>query len=340
MDQYTLQSGSDELALVLGQQPEPRPLGDLQVIVRIMAASLNYRDLLCRGDLEGTRQGLVPLSDGAGEVIEVGSGVTRWRPGDRVSPAFFPKWRSGPFRPEYLAEALGGSNTEGVLQSLFVAHEDALVRIPDRLSFAEAATLPCAGVTAWHALFERDQVGPDHTILVQGTGGVSIIALQLAHAAGAKVIVTSSSDAKLAIAKSMGAWAGVNYKTVPDWDKAVLDLTDGRGADHILELGGPDTYNRSINCLAFGGTISQIGVLTGFGSKPDITPLQFKNGRINGICVGSVEHFERLMAFVEDHAITPRVSKTFKWSGAAEAYEALKHSDHFGKVVINIQDHS
>lgn len=340
MDRYTLQSSSEGLALVLGQQPQRGEIGDRYVVLRMMAASLNYRDLLCKGDVEGTRPGLVPLSDGAGEVIEVGPRVARWRPGDRVSPAFFPKWRSGPFRPEHLAEALGGSNTDGVLQSQFVAHEDALVRIPDRLSFAEAATLPCAGVTAWQALFERDRVGPEHTVLVQGTGGVSIIALQLAQAAGAKVIVTSSSDEKLLAAKAMGAWAGVNYRTAPDWDKAVLDLTGGRGVDHILELGGPETYARSINCLAFGGTISQIGVLTGFGSQPNITPLQFKNARINGICVGSAEHFERLLAFVDAHEITPQVSRTFKWREGDQAYDALKRSDHFGKVVIEIEERS
>ena len=304
--------------------------------MRMMNASLNYRDLLCRSDVRGTRPGLVPLSDGAGEVLEVGKNVTRWRPGDRVSPAFFPKWRTGPFRPEHLAEALGGANTDGVLQAEFVAPEDALVRIADHLSFEQAATLPCAGVTAWHALFDRDQVGPGHTILVQGTGGVSILALQLASAAGARVIVTSSSDAKLAKAKAMGAWAGVNYKTTPDWDQAVLDLTQGQGANNILELGGPDTYGRSINCLAFGGAISQIGVLTGFGAKPDITPLQFKNARIEGICVGSVAHFERLMAFMHTHQIRPHVSKVFAWSKADEAYSALKHTDHFGKVVIDI----
>ncbi len=307
-----------------------------QVLIRIGAVSLNYRDLLNFQDTTSNRDGLIPLSDGAGTVIAVGEDVTRWSVGDRVSVAFFPTWRDGPFSTAALVCALGGGQTDGMLSEYVLAQADSLVAIPEHLSLAQAATLPCAAVTAWHALFERGQLLPGETVLVQGTGGVALFGLQLATAHGARVIVTSSSDSKLARAQTLGAWRTINYKTQPDWDKAAMDITEGKGVDHILELGGPDTYNRSIAAVAPGGRIAQIGVLTGFSSQPNILPLQFKNASINGICVGSTQHFEHLNQFISTHRIQPVIDKTFAFDDAPAAYEYLKSAAHFGKVVIDL----
>jgi NADPH:quinone reductase-like Zn-dependent oxidoreductase len=306
-----------------------------QVLIRVAAASLNYRDLLTLQDTAGNREGLVPLSDAAGTVLAVGAGVTRWKAGDRVSPGFFPAWRDGAFSPAVLAQALGGGQTDGVLSQHIVADEAALVAVPEHLSLAEAATLPCAGVTAWHALFERGALQPGETVLVQGTGGVALFGLQLAVAQGARVIVTSSSDDKLARARELGAWKTINYRTQPSWEQAALDHTQGRGVDHVLELGGPDTYERSIAAIAFGGRIAQIGVLSGFVSRPNLVPLQFKNASIHGICVGSVAMYERLNAFVARHGIHPVIDQRFAFDDAPAAYERLKSAGHFGKLVID-----
>lgn len=313
-------------------------LAPTQILINVHAVSLNYRDLLNLGDADGTRDGLTPLSDATGVVAAIGSSVTRWKIGDRVSPNFFPAWLGGKFSPAHLSNALGGGQTDGVLGEYVVIDQAAAVAIPDHLSFVEAATLPCAGVTAWHALFERGQLQAGDTVLVQGTGGVALFGLQLAAAQGARVIVTSSSDAKLERATALGAWQTINYKTRPDWDQAALALTDGQGVDHILELGGPDTYDRSIAAIAPGGQIAQIGVLSGFGSQPNVTPLQFKNASINGICVGSVEHYERLTSFVDDHKILPIVDKVFAFDEVPLAYENLRAAGHFGKIAISF-DH-
>lgn len=307
-----------------------------QVLIRIGAVSLNYRDLLTLQDPSSNRDGLIPLSDGAGTVLAVGAGVTRWRIGDRVSVNFFPTWHGGTFSPAALSHALGGGQTDGMLSDHVLADAASLVAIPEHLSLAEAATLPCAAVTAWHALFERGPLQPGETVLVQGTGGVALFGLQLASAMGAKVIVTSSSDAKLDRARALGAWKTINYRSQPAWDAAVLDLTNGCGVDHILELGGPDTYKRSIAAIAAGGRIAQIGVLTGFASQPNLLPLQFKNASIHGICVGSVQHFERLNQFLSKHHIHPVVDKTFGFDDSAAAYAHLKAAAHFGKVVIDL----
>lgn len=311
--------------------------GPGQVLVQIAAASLNYRDLLTLQDTAGNRAGLVPLSDGAGTVLALGSGVTRWKVGDRVSPGFFPAWHDGAFSPAVLAQALGGGQTDGVLSQHIVADEAALVAVPEHLSLAEAATLPCAGVTAWHALFERGALQAGETVLVQGTGGVALFGLQLAVAQGARVIVTSSSDDKLARARALGAWKTINYRKQPAWEQAALDHTQGLGVDHILELGGPDTYERSIAAIAPGGRIAQIGVLSGFVSRPNLVPLQFKNASIHGICVGSVAMYERLNAFVARHGIHPVIDQSFAFDDVPAAYERLQSAAHFGKLVITLR---
>ncbi len=308
-----------------------------KVVVRIGAASLNYRDLLVRQNAgSDTKSGLIPLSDGAGTVEAIGPDVTRWRVGDRVSPTFFADWQTGPFRQAYLASARGGGVVDGVLSHLVEIDEQALVRVPAHLSLAEAATLPCAGVTAWQALFVRGRLQEGETVLVQGTGGVALLALQLAVAAGARAIIISSSDAKLERAEALGAWRTINYRHRPDWDRAVLDLTNGEGANHVLELGGPETFERSIAAVAHGGTIAQIGVLTGFGPAPNLNSLQFKNATIHGICVGSGQHHAELNTFLERHDVHPIIDHRFAFDDAPAAYDALKAARHFGKLVINV----
>lgn len=333
-NRYVLQRESGQGCLTRSPRSIPET-GPRQVLLKVAAASLNYRDLLTLND-SNARDGLVPLSDAAGTVVAVGSGVTGWKVGDRACPNFFVDWIDGRFSLKYLGHALGGGSTDGVLSEFFVAEATSLVPVPEHLSFAEAATLPCAGLTAWHALFERGALEAGETVLVQGTGGVALFALQLATARGARVIVTSSSDEKLARAHRLGAWKTINYRASPDWDKVTLELTDGKGVDHILELGGPDTYERSVAAIAAGGHIAQIGVLTGFSASANIRPIQFKNAGINGICVGSVAQFRRFAAFLAEHQIHPIIDKDFGFSEASEAYAHLKAARHFGKVVIDL----
>lgn len=318
------------------QSQELGALHPRQLRIKVKAASLNYRDLLTFNDPAGSKDGLVPLSDAAGEVVEIGSEVRKWKIGDRVSPGFFPAWTDGAFSQSNLSNALGGGQTDGVLSEFITADEAAVVAIPDHLGFHEAAALPCAGVTAWHALFERGKIQPEQTLLVQGTGGVALLGLQLATAIGARVIVISSSDEKLARAKALGAWQTINYKSQPDWDQVALELTDDRGVDHILELGGPSTYDRSIAAIAPGGQIAQIGVLSGFGSRPDMTPLQFKNAAVNGICVGSVAHYANLNRFLRKHRIHPVIDADIPFENAGTAYEMLRSAGHFGKITISV----
>jgi NADPH:quinone reductase-like Zn-dependent oxidoreductase len=329
---YRLHNANGALQLTLGERTVPQP-GPGQVLLRMGAASLNYRDLLTQQD-SSTRDGLIPLSDGAGTVQALGEGTSRWQVGDRVSPNFFADWHAGVFSAAHLGRALGGGQTDGVLSEYLLADEASLVAVAPHLSLAEAATLPCAGLTAWHALFERGGLQAGETVLVQGTGGVALFGLQLALAQGARVIVTSSSEAKLARARALGAWQTINYRTEPAWDQAALALTEGRGVDHILELGGPETYARSIAAVAAGGRIAQIGVLTGFASQPNLLPLQFKNASINGICVGSVAQFERLNGFMATHQIHPVIDQEFSLEEAPAAYAHLQSAAHFGKLVI------
>jgi len=332
---YRLARSGGSLALIRGESAVPKP-GPRQVLVRVGAVSLNYRDLLTIGDVNSNREGLIPLSDGAGTVVAVGAEASRWNEGDRVSPNFFPDWRGGGFSAAYFAKALGGGRSDGVLADYIVADAASVAAVAPHLTLSEAATFPCAGLTVWHALFERGALQAGETVLVQGTGGVALFGLQLASAHGARVIVTSSSDSKLERARALGAWRTINYRAHPDWEKVALEFTDGRGVDHILELGGPETYNRSIAAVAAGGSIAQIGVLTGFASKPDILPLQLKNASIHGICVGSVEQFERLNRFVATHRIHPVIDRHFAFDEAPAAYEHLKSARHFGKVVIDL----
>lgn len=311
--------------------------GPDEVLVRIEAASLNYRDLLVlRGHLGATRSGLIPLSDGAGRVVATGANVTRWREGDRVAPIFYRDWAAGPYREAYGAGALGGGDIDGVLADQIVVAETSLVSIPDELSLEEAATLPCAALTAWHALVVRGGLTAGDTLLVQGTGGVALFGMQIANALGAKTIVLSSSDEKRSRAEALGAFATVNYRTTPDWDIAVRELTGGLGVSHILELGGPDTFDRSLRALAAWGHIAQIGVFTGFGPRSNLIRLQQINGSINGINVGSAEQFDAMNRFFVKHRIKPIIDRTFTFDEAEAAYEELASGRHFGKIVIRL----
>lgn len=319
---------------VEGATPVPGP-GEVRV--RIEAASLNFRDLLVLdGAAKGGFDGRIPLSDGAGVVDAVGPGVARWRIGDRVAAAFFRDWIGGPFKSRYMASALGGSEADGVLAEKIILPEQSLVAIPEHLSADEAATLPCAAVTAWQALMARGGLRTGDTLLVQGTGGVALFGLQFAAAVGARVIVISSSDEKLARAKALGASVLINYRATPDWDKAVLEQTDGEGASFVLELGGPATYERSLRAVAPGGKIAQIGVLTGFGPQPNLARLQSANADILGITVGSVEHFEAMNAFIGEKRIAPVIDRIFPFEDVAGAYACLRSAQHFGKVVVRV----
>ena len=328
------QAGAGRLARVDVSKPEP---GKGEVRIRVEAASINYRDLLILDRAgQSNLSGRVPLSDGAGIVDAVGPGVMPWQVGDRVAASFFRDWISGPFKSSYVPSSLGGNTMDGMLAEYVVLPATTLVAVPAHLSAVEAATLPCAGVTAFHGLIARGGMGKGDTLLVQGTGGVALFGLQFAAALGARAIVISSSDEKLARTKALGGSILINYRDTPDWDVALMKATDGVGASHILELGGPGTYDRSLRSLASGGKIVQIGVLTGFGPKPDLARLQWENADIIGVTVGSVEHFVAMNRFLTEHAIDPIVDRIYGFDEVPEAYVHLRSGKHFGKVVIKL----
>jgi NADPH:quinone reductase-like Zn-dependent oxidoreductase len=334
MRAYELQprDGFDAVALV--DRPSPA-LGPRDVRVRVRAVSLNYRDLTLVRGAKKRKAPVIPTSDGAGEVVEVGAAVTRHAVGDRVAGAFFPNWIDGGMSEHAHSAALGGSH-DGMLAEEVVLPETAWVRIPARLSFEAAATLPCAGVTAYHALFEGHRLRPGETVLVQGTGGVSIFGLQLARAAGARVIVTSSSAAKRERALAMGADHVIDYKTEAQWGEAARAFTGGRGADVVIEVGGPGTFDQSVVALRYGGTMSLLGVLTGTKGEVNTYGIFHKGLHIAGIYVGSVAMFESLVRALEASKIDPVIDRTFGFAEARAAYEYLASGAHFGKVVIRI----
>jgi NADPH:quinone reductase-like Zn-dependent oxidoreductase len=326
-----------DLAYRLEMISRPRgSLADNQIRVAVRAISLNYRDLIGLRNKAGRKvAGRVPASDGAGEVIEIGSKVTQWSIGDRVAGCFFPTWQSGAFDLQYHQYDLGG-NLDGMLAQEAIGDDSVWVRLPDCLSFAEGATLPCAGVTAWQALVVRGALSAGQSVLTLGTGGVSTFAIQIASKMGAKVIVTSSSDEKLEKAKALGAWATINYVKNPDWDREVWRLTDAKGADHIIETGGPGTLERSLKSIAAGGQIAMIGVLTGFGPPAtSLFPLLARNVSMHGIYVGSRQHFQDFNRFIEAKRLHPAIDRIFSFEQAASAFEYLESAKHFGKIVID-----
>lgn len=335
MRAYEIVAGSSSLdGLRRCERPDPKPL-PTQILVRMQAASLNYRDLLIpRGHYMGGAVAVntIPMSDGAGEVIAVGSAVTRFRAGERVAGTFFRGWNDGK-PPRGPLAALGAPPADGVLAELVVFDEQNAVALPAHLSAASAATLPCAGVTAWRALADG-HVAAGESVLVLGTGGVSIFALQFARLAGARVIVTSSSDEKLARAKSLGADGCINYRAHPEWEREVLQLTDGRGVDHVVDVGGAGTLAHSIGSVAVGGRVAMIGVLTGVGAAGSPYGLLGKQASLNGIFVGSRGHFERMNAAISVNKMQPIVDREFGFDDAPAAYRHLESGAHFGKVVI------
>jgi NADPH:quinone reductase-like Zn-dependent oxidoreductase len=329
---YELQpkDGLDALTRVDRATPA---VGPTDVRVRVRAVSLNFRDLTQARGAKKRKAPIVPASDGAGEVVEVGGQVTRWKVGDRVAAAFFPTWQAGELSDYHHARALGGGQ-DGMLAEEVVLPEPAWVAIPDRLSFEAAATLPCAGVTAYHALFEAAQIRPGDVVVVQGTGGVSMFGLQLAKAAGARVVVTSSSEAKRARARALGADHTLDYKADPAWGESIRKWTGGRGADVVIEVGGPGTFDQSVAALRYGGTMSILGVLTGTRGEVNTYGVFHKALRVHGVYVGSVAMFESLIRALEAHRIEPIIDRTFAFADARDAYAHLQSGAHLGKVVI------
>jgi NADPH:quinone reductase-like Zn-dependent oxidoreductase len=323
--------GFDNLKLVDRAEPKAGPG---QVLVAMKAWSLNYRDLLVVTGAYNPKLKLpmTPLSDGAGEVVAVGPGVTRFKPGDRVAGCFMQRWAAGELTDEKARSALGGT-LDGVLAEQVAYLEEGLVRIPDSLSFEEGATLPCAALTAWNALVPSGGVKAGDTVLVQGTGGVSIFALQFAKLHGAKVIATSSSDAKLARAKQLGASELINYKTTPEWGKKALELVGP--LDHVVEVGGAGTLNESIRAVRHGGHIALIGVLANAPSF-NWVPILMKAIRLHGIFVGSREMFEAMNRAIATSGIKAAIDNVFDFGQAREAMQYMQSGAHFGKVVIRL----
>jgi NADPH:quinone reductase-like Zn-dependent oxidoreductase len=327
----------DLSGLVLTERPDPTA-GPGAAIVDVAAVSLNYRDWMLLQGTYNPRQRLpmIPCSDGAGVVSAVGPGVTRVKPGDRVMGLLAQNWLAGPPTLERRRATLG-SPLDGMLAERVVLSAEGLVHTPEHLSDIEASTLPCAALTAWNALFEHGNLAPGDTLLVQGTGGVSVFALQLARCAGARVIVISSSAAKLERALTIGAWQGINYIDTPDWELRARELT-GLGVDHIVEVGGANTFVKSLKAVRVGGTISVIGVLGGSTTDVPLSPVLMHSLRVQGIFVGSREMFERMNRAIAGHELRPVIDRVFAFEQAPAAMEYLARGRHFGKICVQVRD--
>jgi NADPH:quinone reductase-like Zn-dependent oxidoreductase len=323
-------------ALVQADRPEPTP-GYRQVLVKVKACSLNFRDLaIARGSYRmPVRENLIPLSDGAGEVTAVGAGVTRVQVGDHVAGNFFQRWSGGAPAADVHKSALGGG-IDGMLAEYAVLEEDGVVKVPPHLSLEEGATLPCAAVTVWHAMVEHARLKAGDTVLLQGTGGVSIFGLQFARTMGIRAIVTSSSDEKLARAKTLGAAFGINYRSTPDWEKAAVQFTGGVGVDHVVEVGGAATLTRSFGAIRVGGKITLIGGLSGGATELNPALIFGRRANVQGISVGSTQMFEAMNRAVAANAIKPVIDKTFGFADVQAAFRHVAAGAHFGKIVIRI----
>ena len=320
----------------MAERPRPEP-GPGEVLIKMEAASLNYRDVVVTRRGYGRRSGqlpLVPLSDGAGRVLASGVGVTRASAGDLVCPIFNQRWLAGPLKEEYWTGTLGGPH-DGVMQEVMLLREDGLVRAPRHLSALEAATLPCAAVTAWNSVVVQGGVKAGDVVLVQGTGGVSLFALLFAKLHGARVVATSSSDVKLERVRSMGADHVVNYRATPAWDKAAREITGGTGVDLVVEVGGAGTLETSVRAVRVSGTVSLIGVLSGVAGSVNLGPVVTQNIRLQGVTVGSRELFQDMVRAMELHHVRPPIDDhVYDFAEVGPALKALPEGNHFGKVCI------
>jgi NADPH:quinone reductase-like Zn-dependent oxidoreductase len=335
MKVYEIQGNFGLDALRLAERPQPRP-GPGEVLIKVRAVSLNYRDLLVVKGAYNPKMPLprIPASDAAGEVVEIGPNVTRVKTGARVAGLFMPGWLEGELNDAKGRTALGGA-VDGVLAEYVVLSEEAVVVVPEHLSDEEASTLPCAAVTAWNGLVHAGSARPGETVLVQGTGGVSLFALQFARLAGARVIATSSSDEKLARVKALGASSGINYRTTPEWGETVRQLTAGRGVDHVIEVGGAGTLGQSLRAVRTSGHIALIGVLSGYGQVNPL-PILMKGVRVTGIYVGSRDMFEAMNRAIALHQLRPVVDRVFPFDRAPDAFRYMESAAHFGKIVIRV----
>jgi NADPH:quinone reductase-like Zn-dependent oxidoreductase len=327
--------GLDAVKVV--EVPDPTP-GPGEVLVRMRAVSLNYRDLLMVNGMYGrgaatSNDVITPFSDGCGVVEAVGPGVTRFKTGDRVATLFFQNWVSGPPSLEKLTSALGFP-IPGAGRELGTFSQEGLSKVPDFLTDQQVATLPCAALTAWRGLFEDARLQPGDTVVLQGTGGVSIFGLQFAHAAGYRTVITSSSDEKLERAKALGADHLVNYRSEPDWSKPVREATGGRGADFIMEVGGGGTIEQSMRAVKIGGHIAIIGVVAGAGNPFNPAALIGNSAKLQGLSVGSRDMFEAMCRAIELHKISPVVDKVYPFTEAKAAFAAMAGGEHFGKIVL------
>ncbi|MGH8138102.1 MAG: zinc-dependent alcohol dehydrogenase family protein [Steroidobacteraceae bacterium] len=335
MQAYVVQQGATSLeGLRRVERPDPRP-GAGQVLVRMRAAALNYRDqLIVAGTYFGgsVARDTIPMSDGAGEVVEIGHGVTRFKVGDRLTATFFRGWAEGPPRGPLVAL---GNPADGILAEYAVLDQNDAAELPKSLSFEEGATLACAGVTAWNAIVRTCGVKPGQAVLIMGTGGVSLFALQFARAVGARIILISSSDEKIERGRALGADVGINYRRAPEWEQEVLRATAGRGVDHIVEVGGPGTLARSMRAIGYGGHIALIGLLAGFEGDTGPHPLMVKGAALHGIFVGNRSMLEELSAAIDVNGLKPVIDRVFDFGAAHEAFRHQR-GGAFGKVVIRI----
>ena len=311
--------------------------GTHEILVRVRAVSLNYRDLLhVLGYVDSDKWPLVPCSDGAGEVVAVGPGVTRFAVGDKVAGTFFQRWNAGQIAPAVMESALGGRES-GMLAEHVVLSDDGAVAMPTGWTYEQAATLPCAALTAWHALVSKGRLRAGENVLVLGTGGVSLFALQIAKMHGARVIITSSSDEKLARARALGADETINYRQHPAWEQRVLELTGGLGVDHVVEVGGAGTFEKSCAAARVGGNVWLIGVLTGFESTVNPITILVKSLNVQGIYVGSREMFEAMNAAFSANGLQPVIDRRFSFAESRAAFHCMQAAGHFGKIVITLE---
>lgn len=331
MKAYRLTPGGGIEGLKQFDLADPEPESD-EVIIRVRATSLNYRDLMLA---RSNQNEIIPLSDGAGEVVAVGSRVERIEVGDRVAGCFFPGWVDGGPSADAIRVALGGASTDGMLAEKVALRASGVVKLPGYLTFEEAATLPCSALTAWNSLFEQVDFRPGHSVLLLGTGGVSIAGLQLAHAAGMHTVITSSSNDKLAQARDLGASATVNYREREDWEQAVREATSGRGVDQVLEVGGEGTWVKSMAATRTGGHIALIGGVSRERPEGGV-PLVGRGLRATRITVGSRRMFEDMLRAMEVSDIHPVIDRVFDFDESVEAYRYLESQAHVGKVVIRV----